>query len=411
MKEVKVEIKEKEWKEILNHVYEHAKKDVSIDGFRKGQVPFEVYIKKYGYAPLFDDAINHAIPEMYSKVLEDNKDFNLACRPTVEVKSIDGNHLELVFGLIEKPKVTLGKYKDLKIKKEKVEVTEEEIEEEIKHLKEQFVELKDKEGKVATSDQVIIDFEGFKDGKPFDGGKGENYPLVIGSNSFIPGFEDGLIGMEKGESKDLDLTFPENYHSEELKGAKVVFKVTIKEIKERIYPEYNDDFFNDLNMEGVKDEKSLKENVENHIKTHKEAHIEDEYVEKCLTKVSETAQVDIPSQMIDEEIDRIVNDFSERLKYQGMDINTYINMLGTTMDAFKENFKEEASKRVKYRLVIEAVAKEENIQIEEKELNDYSKEVANRYQVSEEEFLKEIGGKDYLKYDLEVKKALEIITK
>lgn len=411
MKEVKKELKGKEWAELLKHVYEHAKKDISIDGFRKGQVPLEVYTKKYGMEALYNDAIDHAIPELYSEVLEENKDIELACRPTVEVKAVDDNHLEVMFGLIEKPEVKLGKYKELGIKKEEIKITDEEIEDEIKHLREQFIELKDKDGKIAEGDQAIIDFEGFKDGISFDGGKGENYPLVIGSNSFIPGFEEGLIGLGKGETKDLELTFPENYHSEELKGAKVVFKVTVKEIKERIYPEYNEDFFNDLDMEGVKDEKSLREEIKNHIKSHKEAEIEDKYFEECLTKVSEDAKMDIPNEMIEEEIDRMVNDFSERLKYQGMNIDTYMNMLGLTREQFKENFREEATKRVKYRLSIEAVVKKENIKVEEKELNDYSKEMADKYQMSEEDFIKEIGGKDFLKYDLEVRKALEIITK
>ena len=411
MKEVVKELKGKEWSELLEHVYEHLKKDIKVDGFRKGQVPMDVYVKKYGIESLYNDAIDHAIPELYSKVLDENKDMKLACRPSVEIKAVDNNHLEVMFGLTPKPEVKLGKYKDLKIKKEKVTVTDEEIEEEIKHLKEQFIELKDKDGKVADGDQAIIDFEGFKDGVAFEGGKGENYPLVIGSNSFIPGFEEGLVGMKKGETKDLELTFPKNYHSEELKGKKVVFKVKVNEIKERIYPEYNEDFFNDLNMEGVKDEKSLKEEVKKHIEGHKEADIEDKYFEECLTKVSDDAKMDIPNEMIEEEIDRMINDFSERLKYQGMNIDTYINMLGLTKDQFKENFKPEATKRVKYRLVIEEVVTAENIKVDEKELNDYSKDMAKKYNVTEEEFIKEIGGKDFLKYDLEVRKALEIITK
>ena len=353
MKEFNVKMEGKDWSGLLEHVYEHRKSEIEMDGFRKGQVPFDVYVKKIGIESLFMDAVDHAIPELLDKVLEDNKDVVPACRPTVNIKSISKDALELTFGITEKPEVKLGKYKDLKITKDKATVSEDEINEELNHLRDQFIELKDKDGKVANNDEVIIDFEGFKDKVAFPGGKGENYPLVIGSNSFIPGFEEGLIGMSKGEEKDLNLTFPENYHSEELKGAKVVFKVKVKEIKERIYPEYNEDFFKDLNIEGVNSEKTLKEEIKKNIMTHKEAHIEDEYFEKCLAEVSKNAKMEVPSGMIEDEIDRIMDEFAHRLQMQGMNIDTYINMLGMTKEAFRENFKEEAEKRVKYRLVLE----------------------------------------------------------
>lgn len=411
MKEITKELKGKDWEELIEHVYEHIKGNVTVDGFRKGQVPFDVYVKKNGKTPLYEDAANHAVERLFDEVIEENKDMKLACRPSVTIKSIDDNHVEVSFGLTEKPEVKLGEYKDLKIKKEKAEVTDEEIEHELSHLREQYIELKDKDGKVENGDQAIIDFEGFKDGKPFDGGKGENYPLIIGSNSFIPGFEEGLIGMSKGEEKDLELSFPENYHVEDLKGQKVVFKVKVNEIKMRIYPEYNEDFFKDLNMEGVNDEKTLREEVKNHLLGHKEAEIEDKYFDECLNKVSEAAKIDVPKEMIDDEVERITNEFAQRLQMQGMDINTYINMLGMTREAFMDNFRPEAEKRVRYRLVIEEVVKAENIKIEDKELDDYSKEMAEKYGVSEEELLQNIGGKDFLRYDLEVRKALEIITK
>ena len=259
--------------------------------------------------------------------------------------------------------------------------------------------------------KLILTLKDLKNGKAFDGGKGENYPLVIGSNTFIPGFEDALIGMEVNEEKDIDLTFPENYHSEELKGAKVVFKVKVNSIKERILPEYNEEFFKDLNMEGVTDYESLKNNVMEHIKGHKTAEIEDKYFDECLSKVSEEAKMDVPEEMINEEVDRITNEFSQRLSYQGMNIDTYLKMLNTDIDTFKANFKPEAEKRVKYRLVIEQVVKAEDIKVNDKEVDDYSKEMANKYGVDESEFLSQIGGKEFLKYDLEVRKAIEIITK
>lgn len=410
-KEIVMELKGKEWEEMLDHVWEHKKKDISMDGFRKGQVPKDIYIKKVGIESLFMDAVDHAIPVLYDKLLKENTDLEIAARPNVDVKSIDKEHVEITFSIVLKPEVKLGKYKDLKIKKEEATVTDEEVENELNHLREQFVELKDKDGKVQEGDEVTIDFEGFKDGVAFDGGKGTDYPLVIGSHSFIPGFEEGIVGMELNEEKDLELTFPENYPSEELKGQKVTFKVKVKEIKERVLPEYDEEFFKDLNMPDVDSLDKLKEELKNHIKGHKEADIEDRYFDECLTKVSENATIDIPEEMILDEVDRITEDFSQRLEMQGMNLDTYLKMLNMDLDKFKENFKDEATKRVRFRLCIESVVKAEDIKVDDEELNNYSKEMAEKYKVSEEEFLSQIGGKDFLKYDLEVRKALEIITK
>ena len=398
------EKKGKEWTDILDHVFEHKKKEIKVDGFRKGQVPKEIYIKKFGIESLFMDAIDHALPGLYEKMLEENKDLEMACRPSVDPREIDKDHLKVVFTIVEKPEVKLGKYKDLGIQKEEITVTDEEINHELDHLREQFVELKDKKkgSKVSDGDQAIIDFEGLK---------GEDYPLTIGSNSFIPGFEPALIGMEVGEEKTIDLTFPENYHVEELKGAKVQFKVKIKELKERIYPEYNEDFFKDLNIPEVDSLEKLKDSIKEHIEGHKAADVEDKYFEECLTKVSESAKMEVPQEMIDDEIDRMNNDFAKRLEMQGMNIDTYMQVLGMTEEKLNETFKPEAEKRVKFRLVIEAVVKEEKIEVSEKETEEYLKEMSTKYNVSEEEFLKEIGGKEFLKYDLEVRKAVEIITK
>ena len=395
MKEIIVEMKGKEWTDLLDHVFEHKKADLKVDGFRKGQVPKDVYIKKFGIESLFMDAVDHAIPTLYDKMIEENKDLEVACRPSVDIKSVDKDHLEVVFSVIEKPEVKLGEYKNLGIKKEKANVTDEEVNHELDHLRDQFVELKDKKtGKVENGDEATIDFEGFKDGKPFDGGKGEDYPLVIGSGSFIPGFEEALVGMNIGEEKDIDLTFPKDYHSEELKGEAVTFKVKVKSLKERIYPEYDEDFFKDLNIPEVDSLDKLKASIKEHITSHKEADIEDKYFDECLTKVSENAKMDIPEAMINEEIDRITHEFSDRLQMQGMNIDTYLKMLGMDIDKFQENFKPEAEKRVKFRLVIEEVAKAENIKVSDKELDDYSKEMATKYQMDEKDFIEQIGGKE-----------------
>ena len=350
-KEIVMELKGKEWEELLDHVWEHKKKDVQMDGFRKGQVPKEMYIKKFGIESLYMDAVDHAIPTLYDRLIEENKDLEIACRPSVDVKSIDKDHVEITFSITTKPEVKLGKYKGLGIKKEEAKVTDEEVE-----------------------------------------------------------HEEGLIRMSVNEEKDLELTFPENYHVEDLKGQKVTFKVKVKEIKERILPEYDEDFFKDLNMPGVNSYETLVNELKNHIKAHKERDIEDKYFDECLTKVSENAKIDVPEEMILDEVDRITDDFSHRLQMQGMNLDTYLKMLNMDLDKFKENFKEEATKRVRFRLCLEQIVKEENIKIDDEELNKYSKDMAEKYQVEEKDLLEQIGGKDFLKYDLEVRKAIEIIT-
>ena len=411
MKDITVGIKGVEWKEILDHVYEHKKATIEMDGFRKGQVPKEVYFKKNGISALVIDAVDHSINKLYAKMLEENPDLNIACRPGIDIKEVDEEHLEITFHITEKPEVKLGKYKDLNIEKPKVEVTDEEIEHELGHLRERYVELKDKEGTVENNDEVNIDYEGFKDGVPFDGGKDTGYSLVIGSNTFIPGFEEGLIGLKKGEEKDLNLKFPENYHNEDLKGKEVVFKVKVNDIKTRVYPEYNKEFFDDLAVPGVDSLETLKDYIKKSILAHKQRDMEDEYYEKCLTKISEDAKIDVPKEMIEEEKDRMFDDFSERLKVEGMKVDVYLKMLNLDEAGLKDKFAPEATKRVRYRLCIEQIIKEEKIEVTEKEVEDYTKELAKRYQMTEEEFLKEIGDKEFIAYDLKVKKAMEVITK
>ena len=411
-KEFEVKLDGAEWEKCLDDTFKNKVKDVKIDGFRKGTVPKDIYLKKFGIESLFMDAADAALPTLYRKLMDENKDLEPAVMPTVDIKNINEKEIVVTFSVVTKPEVKLGKYKDLKIEKEKIEVTEEEIEHELGHLKEQFIEIKAKEdGVVEEGNEVRIDFEGFKDNVPFEGGKSENYRLVIGSHSFIPGFEEGIIGMKVGEEKELNLKFPEDYHAEELKGKDVVFKVKVNEISERVYPEMNDDFFKDLAIPEVDTEEKLRNFLKENIKTHKESHIEGEYVEKCLETATKNATFEVPEEMVTEEVNRMYNEFAEQIKMQGIDINTYLQMLKMDENKLKENFKEEATKRVSYRLVIEAVVKAEKFEITEEELDKHIKDLAKRYGTEESEFLTQVGGRDFVKYDLEFKKAIELMTK
>jgi len=244
-KEILIKIDGENWTEGLDKAFKKLNKTAKIDGFRPGKAPKEVFIKKYGMTSLYMEAAESLLDKAYEMMLKENGDDTIVAQPEINVNAVTDDYVEFKFTLTLKPEVKLGKYTNLGVKKETVKVTKEEIEKTIDSMRERYIENVDKEGKVENGDVAIIDFEGFKDGVAFDGGKGENYSLKIGSNTFIPGFEEQIIGMEKGEEKDLDLTFPEDYHSEDLKGAKVVFKVKVNEIKAQVMPELNEEFFED----------------------------------------------------------------------------------------------------------------------------------------------------------------------
>lgn len=402
----------KEWEDCLKEAFNKKKKDLKMDGFRKGQVPMDVYVKKAGIETLYMDAIDMAVDILYAKLLSDPKTITPAATPSIDIKDINKDMVEIEFSLIAAPKVKLGKYKKLGLKKDKVEVTDEEIEHELGHLKEQFVEVKTldddtliKEGMVA-----VIDFEGFLNGVAFKGGKGENYSLEIGSHTFIPGFEEALVGLKKGDKKDVDVTFPENYHSEELKGKAVAFKVTVNEVKERVFPEFNKEFFEDLNVGGVTSLEDLKNYIKENKEAEKSKQIEDEFLFKCLDKVVEASEFEIPEEMTEDETNRLVREFSEKLQYQGLKLEDYLKFCNSDMDTFKASLKDEANKRIGYRLMVDAIVEKEKLEVTDEELEAGLKETSEQYGMTVEEFVKQIGTKELFKYDLLMRKAMKVVT-
>ena len=409
VKEITIKIEEKEWQDALDKAFEKANKKVKIDGFRQGQAPKEVFIKKYGEESLFMDAADLVLQPAYQKMLDENKDVEIVAQPEVALKSISKDGVEFVFTITTKPEVKLGKYKKLGVKKEKVEVTKEEIESALNETLNRYAENVVKEGKVENGDIAIIDFEGFKDGVAFEGGKGENYSLTIGSNTFIPGFEDQIIGMSKDEEKDINVTFPEDYHSEDLKGQKVVFKVKVNEIKTTKIPELDKDFFEDLAMEGIDSKESLEKQLEENIKAHKEQHAEDHYIDELLKKGIENMEVDIPEAMINEELDRMIRQYEENLKMQGLTLQQFYQFTNSDEAALKDQMKEEAEKRVASRLLLEAIKVEEKIEIADDEAKKEAEELAKKYNMEKDEFLKLFGGIEMVKYDMEMRRAIEIL--
>lgn len=402
----------KEWKDCLKEAFEKKRKDIKMDGFRKGQVPYDIYVKKAGVETLYMDAVDMAVDMLYAKLLSDPKTITPAATPAIDIKDIGHDHIEVEFTLVASPKVELGKYKKLGIKKDKVEVTDDEVEHELGHLKEQFVEVKslDDKAEAREGDVVVIDFEGFKDGVAFKGGKGEDYSLEIGSHTFIPGFEEALIGLKKGDKKDVNVVFPENYHSDELKGQPVVFKVEVKEVKERVFPEFDKEFFADLNVGGVESLDDLKKYIKENKEAEKTKQLEDEYLFKCLDKVVEGAKFEIPEEMTEDETNRLVREFSEKLQYQGLKLEDYLKYCNTNLDNFKATLKDEANKRIGYRLIMDAVVEAEKLEVTDEELETGLNETSKEYGMSKEDFLKQIGSKELFKYDLLMKKAMKVVT-
>lgn len=407
--EVTVKIEGKEWEDALDKAFVEANKKAKIDGFRPGKAPKEVFIKKYGKESLFMDAADLVLNDAYKKMIDENKDVEIVAQPSVALKSIDGKYIEFVFTLTKKPDVKLGKYKKLGIKKEEVKVTKEEIDHALEETLNRYSENITKDGSVENGDIAIIDFEGFKDGVAFEGGKGENYSLTIGSNTFIPGFEEQLIGMKAGETKDIEVTFPEEYHSEDLKGAKATFKVKVNEVKTIKVPELNKDFFDDLGMEGIDSEESLRKQLEENIQVHKESHAENDFIDALLVKAVENMEVDVPDAMVNDETDRMLRQYEENLKMQGITLQQFYQFTNSDETALKDQMKEEALKRVKERLLLEEIKKEEKIEVTDEDAEKEADDLATKYQMKKDEFLKLFGGIEMVKYDLEMRKALEVL--
>lgn len=407
VKEIKLE--GNEWAKCLDKAFKKKNKEVKIDGFRKGTAPKEVFIKKFGLESLYMDAVDEAVETAYQNVLKETGAVPV-CEPKLDVKTINEQEVVFEFTIITAPEVTLGEYKNLNIKKENVKVTKDEIEKEIDALRNQYAEIKVKsEGnKIETGDTAVIDFKGIVDGKELEGGSGENYPLEIGSHTFIPGFEEGLMGLKVGDEKKLNLTFPENY-TEELKNKDVEFTVKINEIKTRVLPELNEDFFADLGYDDVKTKEDLEAKVKESIKTRKEADIEDKYIEDCLAKASENMTIEINPEIIDDEVHRMIHQFEDQLKMQGLTIEQYSEFTGMTHEKLHDQMEPEAIKRIKYRYLLEKVAEVEKIEVSDKEAEKQADEMASNYGISKEELLKAYGSLDVVKYDIKMRNAIEII--
>ena len=410
LKEVVIKIEGKDWLDALDKAFKKVSKDKTIAGFRKGKAPKSIYLKHYGIESLFYEASNICVDKAYNKMIEENKDLTIVSQPILDIRSVDEKCIEYVFTLTLKPEVKLGKYKGLSVKKDKVKVTKEEVEHKINHMREDYKEIVIKDGKIESGDIAVIDFEGFKDGVAFDGGKGENYSLTIGSNTFIPGFEDQLIGHVTGDEVDVNVTFPSDYHVEELKDAPVVFKVKIHEVKQTVLPELDKDFFEDLGMEGIDSKESLEKQVKENIKIRKESAAEDKYIDELLKEIADNTEVDIPDTMINDETNHMIEHFKEHIMMQGITIEQFYQITNSSEDKLKEEYHDEALRRVKNRLIIEKIIEEEKIEVSDEEVENKLEELAKKYNMTKEEVKKEYDDNlDYISFDLKVRKVFDII--
>lgn len=406
--EITIKIEGKEWEEAQDKAFEKRNKSAKIDGFRPGKAPKNVFIKHYGKESLYFDAADSLFQVAYTKVMEENKLIPV-CEPKVDIKEIDETGVTFLFTIITKPELTIKSYKGLDVKKEKVTVKKEEVDHELGHLLERFTELVVKDGKVANGDVTVIDFEGFKDGVAFEGGKAENYTLEIGSGSFIPGFEEQLVGMKAGEEKDITVTFPEEYGEASLAGKEAVFKIKLHEVKSKKLPEMDKDFFEDLAMEGVDTEEKLRDTLKEQIKARKENDAENKYIDDLLDAVAKQTTVDIPEEMVDDEIHRLIHRFEEQLKMQGLSLDMYYQFTKTSHEDLHTQFKEEAYKNVLYRLILDEVKEKEKIEVTLEEGEAEADKLALRYNMPKEELLKEFGGLEMVMYDLEVRKTFDVL--
>lgn len=407
-KVVNYKVSGKEWEEAKTKAFNKLVKKAKVDGFREGKVPRNVFEKKYGTGDIISEAMEELVEVKYRETIIKEK-FIPVVEPKLEIVKADDKGFEVNMTFVLDPEVKLGKYKGLKVKKDAVKVTKHEIEHEVGHILDRYAELVSKDGKVEEGDTTIIDFKGFMDNKEFEGGSAENYTLEVGSHSFIPGFEEGMIGMKKNESKDIKLTFPKDYMAKDLAGKEVVFNVTVHDIKKRVIPDLDEEFFKDLDMEGVSNKEELNKVVEEEIIAQKEQLADNKFIEDLLEAATKNMTIELDDEIIESETDRMYKDFVEKMKMQGVSEELYFAYAQTTKEKLLEDMKEEAKKRVLYRYLLEAIVKEEKIEVSDKEAKAELKNMIEKYHVTEEEIMKELGSLEVIKYDLRMKKAIEIL--
>lgn len=406
-----IEATAEEFEAGLNTAYNKSKSKINVPGFRKGKAPRKIIEQLYGQEVFFEDAANAIIPDAYAKACIESE-LDIVSQPKISVTQLEkGKPFVFEAEVAVRPEVELGKYKGVEVSKADTEATDADVEEEIKKVAEQnsrTITVEDRA--VKDGDMTVIDFEGFVDGVAFEGGKGENYPLTIGSHSFIDNFEDQIIGMNIGDEKEINVTFPEDYHAEELKGKPATFKVSVKGIKEKQLPDIDDDFAQDVSDFDTLDE--YKADLKKKIAERKEAEAKRQKETEAIEKIVADSKMDIPQAMIDTQVTRMAEDFAQRLQQQGLSLETYFKYTGLTAEKILDDMKPEAVKRIQNSLVLEAVAKAENIQVSDDEFNAELSKMADMYKM-EVDKIKEFMGESeekQMRDDIAIQKAVDLIV-
>ncbi len=410
MAKLTIEASAEEFEEALQKAYIKNRNKINVQGFRKGKAPRVLIEKMYGASIFYEDAANEIIPTAYEKAAEESG-LDIVSRPEIDIVQVEkGEPFIFTAEVAVKPEVTLGQYKGIEVEKNELTVTEEEINAQLDKEREQnsrMITVDDrpiKDGDIAT-----IDFEGFVDGEPFEGGKGEDHKLTIGSHSFIDTFEEQLIGKSTGDEAEVNVTFPEDYQAKELEGKQALFKVTIKEVQVKELPELDDDFAQDVSEFDTLD--AYKENIKETLMKNKEKEAKTERENEIVDKIIENAAMDIPEPMIKAQANQIAEDFAQRLQYQGLSLEQYLKYTGSDPKKFLESLNPQAVKRIQSRLVLEAVAKAENIEVTEEELNKEIEDMAATYQMEVDKIKEMIGDKEKesMKEDIAVQKAVDFV--
>ncbi len=410
--EIKISLSKEEWDAYVEKAYQANKGKFNIQGFRKGNAPKSIIEKNYGESVFYDEALDMAIGDEYYKAITENKDLEVIDQPSIKVDKFDKTGVEVTATVALLPEVKLGEYKGLKIEKYTEELNEEKVEKELAQARERgarFVECNDGEAKLG--DFVTIDFTGSIDGKEFDGGKAENFRLELGSHSFIDNFEDQIVGMKVNDEKDINVTFPEDYHAEDLKGKPAVFKIVLHKIETKELPELNDEFASNTSEFETLEE--YKADIRKHLQESIDQKIQRENENRVIEKVVEGSTIEIPEVLIERQLDMFIRDFEMRLSYQGLKLADYLGYMKQDEKAFRDSYREQAVKTVKTRLTLEAIIKAENLDITDEEVDAKLSETAAKYGKSLEEFKVNMNENNlaYIKNDILMDKLVAFLTK
>ncbi|WP_085060151.1 trigger factor [Staphylococcus haemolyticus] len=393
----------------LDQAFKKVVKQINVPGFRKGKVPRPIFEQRFGVEALYQDAVDILLPEAYGEAI-DETGINPVAQPEINVTQIEkGKDFEFEATVTVEPEVQLGDYKGLEIEKQDSELTDEDLQEAIDHSLGHLADMVVKEdGAVENGDTVNIDFDGYVDGEQFEGGQADGYDLEIGSGSFIPGFEDQLVGVKTGEEKDIVVTFPEEYHAEELAGKEATFKTKVNEIKYKEVPELDDEIANELDSDANSVDE-YKENLRKRLSEQKAEEAENVEKEETINKATDNATIDIPQAMIDTELDRMVQEFGQRIQQQGLDLQTYFQISGQDESQFREQMKDDAEQRIKTNLTLSAIADKENIEANDEDIEKELEKMSKQFNISVEDIKNTLGNTDIIKNDVRIQKVIDLL--